>query len=117
VNFLLDHDVPDEISYVLRQLGHKVTLLREVLAVATLDADILGYAIREKLILISCNRDDFLNLAQTMPDHGIIVLIRRRSRVAERAALLRLLERAGSVHAVGVHEYHETGLANNINFA
>lgn len=76
MNFLLDNDVPDELSYLL------------------------------DLIVITCNRDDFLQLAREQPHHGIVVVIRRRSRAAERAALLRLVERAGS-----------EGLADNINFA
>ena len=29
MKFLLDHDVPDALSYVLEQLGHDVTLLRK----------------------------------------------------------------------------------------
>ena len=29
MKFLLDHDVPENLSYLLRQLGHEVTLLRE----------------------------------------------------------------------------------------
>ena len=37
---------------------------------------------------------------------GIIVLIRRKTRAAERAALIRLLDKAG-----------ETGIRKNINFA
>lgn len=36
----------------------------------------------------------------------IVVIVRRRTRVAEKAALFRLIEQAG-----------EVGLANNINFA
>jgi hypothetical protein len=55
---------------------------------------------------MTCNRDDFIKLAETQPHHGIIVIIRRKTRAAERAALLRLLERAG-----------ESGLRDNINFA
>jgi hypothetical protein len=57
-------------------------------------------------LLVTCNRDDFIDLAKRPPHHGIIVIIRRRTRAAERAALFRLLERAG-----------ETGLKSNINFA
>jgi hypothetical protein len=49
---------------------------------------------------------NFLELAREQLHHGIVVVIRRRSRAAERAALLRLVERAGS-----------EGLADNINFA
>ena len=46
--FLLDHDVPDDLSYLIAQLGHHVTLLRN-----------------------ACNRDNFLRLAETIPhqDH------------------------------------------------
>lgn len=55
---------------------------------------------------MTCNRDDFIDLAKRQSHHGIVVIIRRRTRAAERAALFRLLERAG-----------ETGLKNNINFA
>lgn len=29
MKFLLDHDVPDDLSYLLEQLGHEVTLLRK----------------------------------------------------------------------------------------
>jgi len=38
--------------------------------------------------------------------HGIIIVVRRKTRAAERTALFHLLERAG-----------ENGLKNNINFA
>jgi hypothetical protein len=31
VKFLLDHDVPDDLSYLLEQLGHTVVLLRKAL--------------------------------------------------------------------------------------
>jgi hypothetical protein len=31
VKFLLDHDVPDDLSYLLEQLGHEVVLLRKAL--------------------------------------------------------------------------------------
>ena len=29
MKFLLDHDVPDDLSYLLEHLGHGVTLLRK----------------------------------------------------------------------------------------
>lgn len=51
-------------------------------------------------------RDDFVALGSERSHHGIVVVIRRRSRGQERAALLRLIERAT-----------EKGLAYNINFA
>ncbi|MEO8663120.1 MAG: hypothetical protein ABI693_31970 [Bryobacteraceae bacterium] len=31
MKFLLDHDVPDDLSFLLGQLGHTVTRLRKVL--------------------------------------------------------------------------------------
>lgn len=106
MTFLFDHDVPDDLAHVLRQLGHTVVLLRETLPTTTADPDVLAHAYGNKIILITCNRDDFVAHAQSQPHHGIIVLFRRKSRTAERAALVRLLEGAG-----------EQGLANNITFA
>jgi hypothetical protein len=67
---------------------------------------VLDYAFQHNLIVITCNRDDFLRLAREHPHHGIVIVIRRRSRAAERASLLRLVESAGA-----------EGLADNINFA
>src|SRR5438132_5728335 len=46
-------------------------------------------------VLLTCNRDDFLQLAKHKPHHGIIIVVRRRTRAAERAALFRLLNGAG----------------------
>ncbi len=62
--------------------------------------------VKNDLVLITCNRDDFVGAAQTIPHAGIIILIRRNARVRERVALFRLLENAG-----------EKGITNNINFA
>jgi predicted nuclease of predicted toxin-antitoxin system len=106
VRFLLDHDVPEDLSYLLEQLGHDVTLLRKALPQAASDEAVLQFARESGCVLLTCNRDDFLRLATKLPHHGIIIIIRRRTRAAERAALFRLLERAG-----------ETGLRNNVNFA
>ena len=78
MKFLFDHDVPA----------------------------VLEHAWQNGLLLVTCNRDDFVNLAAERPHHGIIVVFRRKSRTAEKAPLLRLIESAGP-----------DGLANNINFA
>ena len=56
--------------------------------------------------MLTCNRDDFLALAKSRPHHGLIILLRKKTRVAERAALVHLLDRAG-----------ESGIRNHINFA
>jgi predicted nuclease of predicted toxin-antitoxin system len=106
VKFLLDHDVPEDLTYLLRELEHEVVRLRDVLPPDVTDAAVLQFAYEHGALLMTCNRDDFLKLADTQPHHGLIVVIRRKSRARERASLLRLLERAG-----------EVGLHGNINFA
>ena len=106
MKFLLDHDVPDDLSYLLEELTHRVVLLRKVLPKDASDESVLQFAHDNNCVLLTCNRDDFLQLAKRKPHHGIIVVIRRRTRAAERAALFRLLDSAG-----------EVGLKGNINFA
>jgi predicted nuclease of predicted toxin-antitoxin system len=106
VKFFFDHDVPADAARVLRQEGHEVTELREVLHVEATDAEVFRYAHERELMLVTCNRDDFLLLAANRAHAGLIVLIRRRTRQAECAHLLALLGRAG-----------EDGLRGNINFA
>ena len=106
MTFLLDHDAPDDLTYSLEGLGHRVIYLRDALPTKTGDAEILAYAHQREYIVITCNRDDFLALGKSKPHCGIIILLRKRTRVAERAALVHLLDNAG-----------ESGIANNINFA
>ena len=106
MKFLLDHDVPDDLSYLLEELTHQVVLLRTVLPEDASDESVLQFAHDNNCVLLTCNRDDFLQLAKHKPHHGIIVVIRRRTRAAERAALFRLLDNAG-----------KAGLKGNINFA
>lgn len=106
MKFLLDQDVPEDLTYLLRELNHDVVRLRDVLPPEATDSAVLQFAHEHDCLLMTCNRDDFLKLAETEPHRGIIVVIRRKTRAQERAALLRLLERAG-----------ETGLRDNINFA
>ena len=92
--------------YLLREAGHSVQFLRDVLEITASDAEVLNYANEHELLVVTCNRDDFLELARSMPHYGIVILIRRRTRLAERAALFHLLQAAG-----------ENGLIRNINFA
>ena len=70
------------------------------------DDAVLRLAGERDCILITCNRDDFLAAATRIAHHGIIILIRRKSRALERATLVQLLDSAG-----------ESGLNDNINFA
>ena len=106
MTFLLDHDTPDDLAYSLRALGHEAVFLREVLPTATEDEEVLAHAFKHGWLMLTCNRDDFLALAKSRPHHGLIILLRKKTRVAERAALVHLLDRAG-----------ESGIRNNINFA
>ena len=106
MKFLFDHDVPDDLSYLLQQLGHEVSLLRQLLSKDSSDPTVFQFAYDNDFLLVTRNRDDFVELAKQSPYYGIIIVIRRKTRAAERSALFRLLERAG-----------ETGLKNNINFA
>ena len=105
MRFLLDNDVPDAVARVLMEAGY-VLLLRDVLPKKSSDPAVLDYAVANGLLLITCNRDDFIPLARLRTHFGLIVLIRRRSRIVECANLLRLLDFAG-----------ESGLAGNMNFA
>jgi hypothetical protein len=68
-------------------LGHDVTLLREVLPPDASDDVVLQFANELRRVLLTCNRDDFLELATEQPHCGIVIVIRRRTRAAERAAL------------------------------
>jgi predicted nuclease of predicted toxin-antitoxin system len=106
VKFLLDHDVPDDLSYLLKELGHDVSLLRDLLPSDATDVQVLQSARQSDCILLTCNREDFLRLTARHSHQGLIVVIRRKTRAAERAALFRLLQRAG-----------EAGLRDNVNFA
>lgn len=106
MKFLLDHDVPEDLTYLLHELHHEVLRLRDVLPQEASDSVVLQFAHEHECLLVTCNRDDFIELAAQQPHRGIVVIMRRKTRAAERAALFQLLERAG-----------ETGLHDNINFA
>lgn len=106
MRFLLDQDVPDDIAFSLNALDHEVLKLRELTSVSAPDEEVLQLACQRECVLITCNRDDFLALSSRTNHPGIIILIRRRSRALERAALVKLLDRAG-----------ETGIRENVNFA
>ena len=80
--------------------------MRDMLPKEASDPVVLKFAHERDFLLVTCNRDDFVELAKARPHHGIVIVIRRKTRAAERSALFRLLERAG-----------EAGLKNNINFA
>ena len=70
------------------------------------DVDIWNHAVPTESIVITCNRQDFLELAGATPETGLIILNRRRTRQAECRSILELIGHAG-----------ESRLRNNINFA
>lgn len=107
MKFLLDHDIPDDVAHLLRHWGHEVAVLREVMPITTPDEEIFAYICQYQLVVITCNRNHFLALAEdAAAQPGLIILIRRRTRQMECSKLQLLLDRAG-----------EAGIAGNINFA
>ena len=106
MTFLFDHDVPENCAYALEALGHRVVRLREVLPTDAKDDDVFRFANANGWVLITCNRDDFLALIGDATFAGLIILVRRRNRALERAALIRLVEQSG-----------EAGLQRAIHFA
>lgn len=57
LRFLSDQCVPAEIVAYLRESGHQVTLLREVLPIRALDPDVIAKAQARGEILLSLNGD------------------------------------------------------------
>jgi predicted nuclease of predicted toxin-antitoxin system len=106
VTFFLDHDVPRHIADLLRRHGHRAELVADVMPPDSSDDQVFAYAVKASAIMISCNRNDFLELASTLAHPGLIILIRRRSALSEAGHLLECLRKA-----------RQAGLAGNINFA
>ncbi len=106
MRFLVDEDVPQEIVRCLLDDGHEVLPVTGILGMQTGDSEIWNYAVQRRAIVVTCNRQDFLELAGTAPGTGLVILNRRRTRQAECGHILRLVREAG-----------EDGLKNNINFA
>jgi hypothetical protein len=48
-------------------------LVAETLGVRTDDVDVWFHAVETKAVVITCNRQDFLQLAGTTPETGLIV--------------------------------------------
>ena len=83
-----------------------VTCLREVPPTTATDSDAWQWAVTHDTVFVSCNRNDVLALRPEGQHPGIIILVRRRTRQAEIAAMQKLLTGAG-----------KQGSGNNINFA
>lgn len=106
MKFLLDQDVPETIARVLRRAGHEASPVREALRPDATDDEVLDLSVRKSWILVTCNRDDYVRPARERTHPGMVIVIRRRTRAAECAALLTLLRGAG-----------EEGLDGTVNFA
>ena len=106
MRFLIDEDVAIDVARCLAQAGHEAQLVTEVLGISAEDPVIWRHATQTGAIVVTCNRQDFLELAGTDPGPGLIILNRRRTRQSECGHILRLVSAAG-----------EMGLAGNINFA
>lgn len=106
MKFLIDHDVPDDVARVLGQAGHDVVHVRTALDPEASDQRVFEHAVDDQRVLVTCNRDDFLRLARGHVNSGLVIIIRRRTRIAECGHVIRLLNNAG-----------ESGITGNINFA
>jgi len=56
VKFLFDHDVPDDLIYLLQQFGHEVPLLRQLLPKDASDPAVFQFAYDNDFLLLTCNR-------------------------------------------------------------
>ena len=106
MRFLLDHDRPRRYRVFAGDTWPRGAQATRGFAEDRAGPGHLRLAGERDCVLITCNRDDFLAIAGQVPNAGLVILIRRRTRAQERAALVRLLDNAG-----------ESGLRGNINFA
>ncbi len=94
--------LPNEMFEFLSNIQSKM----DVAEITISDAEVLTLARERGEVLVTCNRDDFLELATAQEHCGIVILIRRRNRMMENAKLLGLIADAG-----------ESGIVGNIKFA
>jgi predicted nuclease of predicted toxin-antitoxin system len=59
----IDEDVTDRLAIALRQRGFEAVAAHEVNLVSASDEAHLTYAAEQEMILLTCNRDDFIRLA------------------------------------------------------
>jgi predicted nuclease of predicted toxin-antitoxin system len=85
----MDEQFPKVVSQLLRDMGHDVLTVQEAgkgnLGIS--DEDVLSFAIDENRAVVTLNRDDFIRLHRSDPQHcGIIVCTNDpdRSRMAIR---------------------------------
>jgi predicted nuclease of predicted toxin-antitoxin system len=57
IRFLLDNNVPDSVARYLRERGHDVELVRDVMAADAKDPVVAVAAIKSNRVLVSWDRD------------------------------------------------------------
>ncbi len=62
MKFFLDHDVPRHLADLLRRHGHEVKLVSEVMSPDSDDGKVFAFAVAQEAIMVTCNRNDFLEL-------------------------------------------------------
>jgi predicted nuclease of predicted toxin-antitoxin system len=62
VRFFLDEDLSDEAARIARNLGLDAHSVHEVGRRGLSDAEQFNYAIAEEMVMVTCNRDDYLAL-------------------------------------------------------
>jgi len=67
VKFFLDHDVAAAVKDALERHEHEVIRLTDLLPCTAWDDDAFATAQPNHCVMITCNRDDFLNLAAKGP--------------------------------------------------
>ena len=103
---MVDEDVSQEVVRCLLDGGCEELPVIDILGKQAEDGEIWKDAVQRRAIVVTCNRQDFLELAGTAPETGLVILNRRRTRQAEYGNVLRLVRQAG-----------EACLKNNIKFA
>lgn len=78
MKFFLDHDVTAAVGDALERHGHDVIKLTDVLPRETADDIVFATAEDKGCVMITCNRNDYLDLAAKAPHLGLIILIRRQ---------------------------------------
>jgi predicted nuclease of predicted toxin-antitoxin system len=80
MNFLLDHNVPDSVAKVLRELDHTVTLVRDILPTDSVDPLVATAAEQMDAVLVSIDKD-FRSIAPRIPK-GMRSRFRKLSRLS-----------------------------------
>lgn len=77
--FLLDEDLPPTAANVARALGVDAVSVHELGRTGRSDEEQLGFATSQRMIMVTRNRDDFIELtkrafATNRPHHGVLVV-------------------------------------------